>query len=275
MTTRNFTKVFKDIRSNKQEIYLNLNKDSSNTTNIKKSIEDQIKYYNDSLDKLHQQILEYNKVSIEFASKEKPEKKYQMITNNIQDIRKKINNFNLAELNQSVNNNIKVALTNKLNNIIIILRKTIKDNHKRNDKLNIFSEIEYDDNEYNDYNDYDYDYKSYNDNDMLIEMKAVDHIHKETLKREQNIKKIYEDVQKLNGMFIEVHDLINEQGFILDRIEDNIYQASEHITIGNNNLNDAHNIQKSSSNICCYILVILLIFGILLILSIIMFNVNK
>lgn len=83
--------------------------------------------------------------------------------------------------------------------------------------------------------------------------------------RMQEIRDIAQQVEELGQMFNDIAVMIHEQGSLLDRIDYNIESADHSITEGKKNLEIVVQSEKGFSKRLCFLMLLILIFGIVVI----------
>jgi len=78
--------------------------------------------------------------------------------------------------------------------------------------------------------------------------------------RQQSIKEIEKSVQEVHEIFVDLANLVSEQGGMIDNIESNVESAVDHTEQGVNEVRKASEYQKSSrSKLCCIVLLTVII----------------
>lgn len=83
--------------------------------------------------------------------------------------------------------------------------------------------------------------------------------------RMREIAEIAQQVEELGQMFTDIAMMVHEQGSLLDRIDYNIESADHSITEGKKNLEEVVKGEKGFSKRLCFLLLLILIFGIVVI----------
>jgi len=82
--------------------------------------------------------------------------------------------------------------------------------------------------------------------------------------RETGIKEIEKTMQEVNEIFIDLSNLVVEQGQMIDNIESNIESGLDHTTHGYAEVKKASEYQKSSRNkMCCLALILMIVLGVI------------
>jgi len=83
--------------------------------------------------------------------------------------------------------------------------------------------------------------------------------------REKGIKEIEKTVQEVNEIFIDLSNLVVEQGQMIDNIESNIESGLNHTTQGYAEVKKASEYQKSSRNkMCCLALILMIVLAVII-----------
>jgi len=78
--------------------------------------------------------------------------------------------------------------------------------------------------------------------------------------RQQSIKEIEKSVQEVHEIFVDLANLVSEQGGMIDNIESNVESAVDHTEQGVTEVRKASEYQKSSrSKLCCLVLLTVII----------------
>lgn len=85
--------------------------------------------------------------------------------------------------------------------------------------------------------------------------------------REREIHQISQDISEINDIFLNLHEIINEQQFAIDNIEDNIVRFHDDARGASGELRKAERYQKRSGGrmFCCLLILIIVLGSIILI----------
>lgn len=88
--------------------------------------------------------------------------------------------------------------------------------------------------------------------------------------REREIHQISQDISEINDIFLNLHDIVNEQQFSIDNIEDNILRYSDDVRGASNELRKAERYQRrSGGRMFCCLLILLGVVGSVILIGII------
>lgn len=88
--------------------------------------------------------------------------------------------------------------------------------------------------------------------------------------REREIHQITQDISEINDIFLNLHEIVNEQQFSIDNIEDNILRYSGDVHGASNELRKAERYQKrSGGRMFCCLAILLGVMGIIILIGII------
>mmetsp|Transcript_6534 Transcript_6534/g.6426 ORF Transcript_6534/g.6426 Transcript_6534/m.6426 type:complete len:300 (-) Transcript_6534:1317-2216(-) len=88
--------------------------------------------------------------------------------------------------------------------------------------------------------------------------------------REREIHQISQDISEINDIFLNLHDIVNEQQFSIDNIEDNILRYSGDVHGASNELRKAERYQRrSGGRMFCCLLILLGVVGSVILIGII------
>lgn len=85
--------------------------------------------------------------------------------------------------------------------------------------------------------------------------------------REREIHQISQDITEINDIFLNLHDIVNEQQFSIDNIEDNILRYSGDVQGASNELRRAERYQRRSGGrmLCCLLILLGVVGSVILI----------
>ena len=141
--------------------------------------------------------------------------------------------------NSSLDDNIKINMYQNLLNRLAETSRALQINEER--QLQKYQEFNGVEDSFFNINNYDSIETNQTQNFRSIDTKKLD-INKE---RNKEIDLIVKTVNELKEIFLDVSNLIIEQGTILDRIDYNTYQARHNIRRGNNEMEETHERLKS------------------------------
>ena len=96
----------------------------------------------------------------------------------------------------------------------------------------------------------------------------IEQQHWEAVEREAEIARITNTVSDINDIFHDMDTLVNQQGELIDNIEDNIYRTVDFTKQANNQLLKAERYQRRKSRCTCILTIIAAVFIMILILLI-------
>ena len=220
--------------------------------------------------------IEFNKLKEEQQKRIVPnfnETESKLITQNIQMISNKmtqqlkkckqsVKELKILLANSDIDENVKNNMCQNLLNRLAETSRALQINEER--QLQKYQEFNGVEDSFFNINNYDSIETNQTQNFRSIDTKKLD-INKE---RNKEIDLIVKTVNELKEIFLDVSNLIIEQGTILDRIDYNTYQARHNIRRGNNEMEETHERLKSGCLrrinqiliICIFVMAILIIF---------------
>jgi syntaxin 16 len=197
--------------------------------------------------------IEFNKLKEEQQKRIVPnfnETESKLITQNIQMISNKmtqqlkkckqsVKELKILLANSDIDENVKNNMCQNLLNRLAETSRALQINEER--QLQKYQEFNGVEDSFFNINNYDSIETNQTQNFRSIDTKKLD-INKE---RNKEIDLIVKTVNELKEIFLDVSNLIIEQGTILDRIDYNTYQARHNIRRGNNEMEETHERLKS------------------------------
>ena len=197
--------------------------------------------------------IEFNKLKEEQQKRIVPnfnETESKLITQNIQMISNKmtqqlkkckqsVKELKILLANSDIDENVKNNMCQNLLNRLAETSRALQINEER--QLQKYQEFNGVGDSFFNINNYDSIETNQTQNFRSIDTKKLD-INKE---RNKEIDLIVKTVNELKEIFLDVSNLIIEQGTILDRIDYNTYQARHNIRRGNNEMEETHERLKS------------------------------
>jgi t-SNARE complex subunit (syntaxin) len=197
--------------------------------------------------------IEFNKLKEEQQKRIVPnfnETESKLITQNIQMISNKmtqqlkkckqsVKELKILLANSDIDENVKNNMCQNLLNRLAETSRALQINEER--QLQKYQEFNGVEDSFFNINNYDSIETNQTQNFRSIDTKKLD-INKE---RNKEIDLIVKTVNELKEIFLDVSNLIIEQGKILDRIDYNTYQARHNIRRGNNEMEETHERLKS------------------------------
>jgi len=86
--------------------------------------------------------------------------------------------------------------------------------------------------------------------------------------RLREIKKIAKSIQDIKMMFMEISDMVTTQGTVLDRIDQNITQADQDVTVGVTNLVETNTTEGQWNKCWLVFLIVVIIFSVIIVIVI-------
>ena len=167
----------------------------------------------------------------------------QMISNKMTQQLKKckqsVKELKILLANSDIDENVKNNMCQNLLNRLAETSRALQINEER--QLQKYQEFNGVEDSFFNINNYDSIETNQTQNFRSIDTKKLD-INKE---RNKEIDLIVKTVNELKEIFLDVSNLIIEQGTILDRIDYNTYQARHNIRRGNNEMEETHERLKS------------------------------